>query len=143
CLKILNSNTENPYLLWDNAARAELTEFLADQQQQKMRTGECDPALGGEFVFTVHEKELVIGDIFVRVYNEQPTFTLENPKGFTIDLLEYLGSQAQYFHSLMALQKRDVEATANAHRLRNVEMGLEALRNVIRNNPVMGLEEGH
>ena len=35
----------------------------------------------------------------------------------------------------MALQKRDVEATANAQRLRNVEMGLEALRNVIRNNP--------
>ncbi|KAI0215551.1 DnaJ-like subfamily C member 13 [Lamellibrachia satsuma] len=135
CLKILNSNTENPYLLWDNAARAELTEFLADQQQQKIRTGECDPALGGEFVFSVHAKELVIGDIFVRVYNEQPTFPLENAKGFTIDLLEYLGSQAQYFHSLMALQKRDVEATANAQRLRNVEMGLEALRNVIRNNP--------
>ena len=39
--------------------------------------GECDPALGGEFVFTVHAKELVIGEIFVRIYNEQPTFTLE------------------------------------------------------------------
>ena len=42
----------------------------------------------------------------------------------------------------MALQKRDVEATANAHRLRNVEMGLEALRNVIRNNPGMSLHLG-
>ena len=37
-LKILNSNTENPYLIWDNATRAELTEFLTDQQQQKIRT---------------------------------------------------------------------------------------------------------
>ncbi len=37
-LKILNSNTENPYLIWDNATRAELAEFLMDQQQQKIRT---------------------------------------------------------------------------------------------------------
>ena len=37
-LKLLNSNTENPMLIWDNATRAELTEYLADQQQQKIRT---------------------------------------------------------------------------------------------------------
>ncbi len=39
--------------------------------------GECDPALGSEFQFTVHSKELIIGEIFVRIYNEQPTFPLE------------------------------------------------------------------
>ena len=39
--------------------------------------GECDPALGAEFVFSVHSKELIIGEIFVRIYNEQPTFPLE------------------------------------------------------------------
>ena len=57
--------------------------------------GECDHSLGADFVFEVHAKELIVGEIFVRVYNEQPTFVLENPKGFTIDLLDYLGSQAQ------------------------------------------------
>ncbi|KAK2150998.1 hypothetical protein LSH36_380g05005 [Paralvinella palmiformis] len=134
-LKILNSNTENPYLIWDNATRAELTEFLVDQEQQKIRTGECDQQLGADFVFTVHEKELIIGEIFVRIYNEQPTFTLENPKGFTIDLLDYLGSQAQYLHSLMALKQHDITTNANSQRLINVEMGLEALRNVLHNNP--------
>jgi hypothetical protein len=39
--------------------------------------GECDPALGAEFVFTAHAKELIIGDVYVRVYNEQPAFPLE------------------------------------------------------------------
>lgn len=39
--------------------------------------GECDPAFGAEFVFTVHSKELIVGDVFVRIYNEQPTFALE------------------------------------------------------------------
>ena len=50
--------------------------------------GECDPALGGEFVFTVHAKELVIGEIFVRIYNEQPTFTLE--VGTCLSLLGFM-----------------------------------------------------
>lgn len=37
-LKILNSNTENPYLIWDNATRMELTEYLTDQQTKVMKT---------------------------------------------------------------------------------------------------------
>jgi len=39
--------------------------------------GECDPALGAEFMFSVRSKELIIGDVYVRIYNEQPTFPLE------------------------------------------------------------------
>lgn len=37
-LKILNSNTENPYLIWDNRTRAELTKYLEEQQQSIVRT---------------------------------------------------------------------------------------------------------
>lgn len=142
-LKVLNSNTENPYLIWDNATRAELTEFLSEQQQSKIRTGECDPGFGSDFVFSVHAKELVVGEIFVRVYNEQPSFPLENPKGFTIDLLDFLGSQAQYLHSLMSLQQQQMTKT-NLERLQNVEMALEALRNVIKNHPGVEIQAiGH
>ena len=39
--------------------------------------GECDPSLGSDFVFEIHAKELIVGEIFVRVYNEQPTYPLE------------------------------------------------------------------
>lgn len=37
-LKVLNSNTENPYLIWDNSTRAELTEYLEQQQKSKIRS---------------------------------------------------------------------------------------------------------
>ena len=37
-LKLLNSNTENPYLIWDNRTRAELTKYLEDQQKAIIRT---------------------------------------------------------------------------------------------------------
>ncbi|XP_039252268.2 dnaJ homolog subfamily C member 13-like isoform X1 [Styela clava] len=107
-LKILNSNTENPYLIWDNSTRIELTEFLKEQQRMVIRTGECDPTFGSDFVFTVHGKELIIGDIFVRIYNEQPTFPLMEPHTFAKKLLDYLGSQAEYVLSLMALNQQQI-----------------------------------
>ncbi|KAJ8321004.1 hypothetical protein KUTeg_002591 [Tegillarca granosa] len=117
-LKILNSNTENPYLIWDNATRAQLNEFLTDQQQKVIKTGESDPDYGSTFVFEVHSKELIVGEIFVRVYNEQPTFPLE------------------YLHSLMMLQQQSKKSSQaqNSTRLKQVELALEGLRNVIKNN---------
>ncbi|XP_062518532.1 LOW QUALITY PROTEIN: dnaJ homolog subfamily C member 13-like [Corticium candelabrum] len=137
-LKILNSNTENPYLIWDNATRAELTDYVTKQQQSQIRTGECDSELGASFEFTVHKDELLVGEIFVRVYNEQPTFVLENSNKFITDLLNFLGSQAEYLHSLMALTASDVDTSKtgqNASRLKNSQLAMEALRNCIRNNP--------
>ncbi|GFR63073.1 LOW QUALITY PROTEIN: DnaJ-like protein subfamily C member 13 [Elysia marginata] len=132
-LKILNSNTENPYLIWDNATRAQLSEYLNDQQQKIMKSGDCDPSYGADFVFEIHAQELIVGDIFVRIFNEQPMFVLENPKGFTIDLLDYLGSQAQYLHSQLMLQKE--RSPDHLSRMKHIEMALEALRNIIKASP--------
>ncbi|XP_013923459.1 PREDICTED: dnaJ homolog subfamily C member 13 [Thamnophis sirtalis] len=135
-LKMLNSNTESPYLIWNNRTRIELLEFLESQQESMIKTGECDKSYGSEFIFSDHAKELIVGEIFVRVYNEVPTFQLELPKAFAASLLDYVGSQAQYLHTLMAItQTGKVESNQHGERLRRVEMALEALRNVIKHNP--------
>ena len=76
-LKLLNSNTESPYIIWDNSTRTELREFLKEQQTSKIRTGESDPNFGAEFRFSAHKDELVVGNVFVRIYNQQPSFPLE------------------------------------------------------------------
>ncbi|XP_043082003.1 dnaJ homolog subfamily C member 13-like isoform X3 [Puntigrus tetrazona] len=135
-LKLLNSNSETPYLIWNNGTRAELVEFLEEQQESNIKRGECDRSFGSEFLFSEHGKELIVGEIFVRVYNEQPAFPLEHPKALASSLLDYVGSQAQYLHTLLAMtQTNKVESQQHAQRLRWAEMALEALRNVIRNNP--------
>lgn len=36
-LKLLNSNSENPYLIWNNGTRAELLEFLEIQQEGNIK----------------------------------------------------------------------------------------------------------
>lgn len=40
--------------------------------------GECDDtSYGADFVYDALKDELVVGEIYVRVFNEQPTFVLE------------------------------------------------------------------
>ncbi|XP_019858666.1 PREDICTED: dnaJ homolog subfamily C member 13 [Amphimedon queenslandica] len=134
-LKILNSNTENPYLIWDNRTRAELTDYLLTQQKSMIRSGECDMSFGEDFKYSVLKDELVIGEVYIRVYNEQPTFVLEDPKGFATAVLDFIGSNAQYLHSLMAMTASDIDKGQHAVRLKNVEMALEALYNVLHANP--------
>jgi DnaJ family protein C protein 13 len=46
--------------------------------------GECDPDFGSMFEFSIHKKELQVGEIFVRIYNEQPTFPLEVRAAFML-----------------------------------------------------------
>ncbi|CAJ0577607.1 unnamed protein product, partial [Mesorhabditis spiculigera] len=90
-LKTLNSNTENPYLIWDNATRAELLEFVDRHRNAGKNSSEL---FGAEFSLTIYAKELIVGDVFIRIYNEQPSFVLDDAKGFGADLLEYIGKHA-------------------------------------------------
>ncbi|XP_062544604.1 dnaJ homolog subfamily C member 13 isoform X2 [Armigeres subalbatus] len=93
-LKLLNSNTRNPYLIWDNGTRAQLLDFLEYQRTNASKEQYEDVAdiheLVNAFSFDAHRDELKIGGIFIRIYNEMPTFPITNPKSFVIDLLEFL-----------------------------------------------------
>ncbi|KAJ9591558.1 hypothetical protein L9F63_001912 [Diploptera punctata] len=128
-LKTLNGNCETPYLLWDNGTRAELREFL--ELESRFGMDKNDPSCGIDFVYSAHSKELVVGEIFVRIYNQQPTYPIENPKGFSIDLLEFLGSQSEHLNTVGSISL----SPAEKERIQHVIMSLEALCNVIKNNP--------
>ncbi|XP_046663118.1 LOW QUALITY PROTEIN: dnaJ homolog subfamily C member 13-like [Homalodisca vitripennis] len=124
-LKLLTSNSENPYLMWDNSTRAELQDFLETQCAQR----EHQPLTDIQFSYSGHATELVIGNVFIRLYNNQPAFPIKNPKGFLLDLLEYV---RLYQPSQRGDEPSDPE------RNDRVTMALQALSNVINSNP--GLE---
>ncbi|KAB7502591.1 DnaJ-like protein subfamily C member 13 [Armadillidium nasatum] len=131
-LKILTSNVQTPYLIWDNGTRAQLLDFLQINQQKHVKTGESDPNYGAEFVFEAHKDELIIGGVFIRIYNEQPNFPIENPKELTVELLQFIGSETQYVHSLLSLSSSN--SNAQNPRLNYVAQALQALANNIKNN---------
>ncbi|ETN81937.1 DnaJ domain protein [Necator americanus] len=139
-LKTLNSNTENPYLIWDNGTRAELLEFVERHRTSREQTSEL---FGAEFQLSIHAKELVVGDIFVRIYNEQPTFPLLEPKKVAMDLLDYMG---RYAGELTGQLKKptngnliDIDwSSSNANKMsadEKVTMCAEALANLVSANP--------
>jgi len=71
-LTLLTTNSETPYLLWHNGTRQELKTFL-DEMQSPQAESEL---FGAEFRFEAYAEELVIGDIFVRLFIQQPAFQL-------------------------------------------------------------------
>jgi len=124
-LKLLNSNSENPYLVWNNGTRAELTDFLEEQRDSAVRRGESDPAFGAEFKFTAHAKELVVGTVYLRIYNGNPTFPLEDPKRFTVDLIDFVKESITHLNSQCIFPSEETKSG---------ELALQSLAHVIRNN---------
>lgn len=71
-LKTLGSNCETPYMVWDNSTRAELNDFLDTMCNQKESINLETIGL----TFSSHRNELIVGNIFIRVFNEQSHFTI-------------------------------------------------------------------
>uniref|UniRef100_A0AC35U0N7 J domain-containing protein n=1 Tax=Rhabditophanes sp. KR3021 TaxID=114890 RepID=A0AC35U0N7_9BILA len=86
-LKTLTTNTEDPYLIWDNATRAELLDFV---EGHRLSSVSASDLFGAEFRMSIYAQELIVGEIFVRVYNEQPNFVLYAPKESFMDIICYL-----------------------------------------------------
>eukprot|EP00055_Hartaetosiga_balthica_P006980 m.23293 g.23293 ORF g.23293 m.23293 type:complete len:2228 (-) comp5537_c0_seq1:183-6866(-) len=135
-LKLFNGNSETPYIIWDNSTRAELSDFIEGQQESIIKHGEQDPSLGGNIVYSAHSDEVVVDDIFVRVYNEQPSYPIAEAQRFTKALLEYIENKAQFVWSASSSESAMEESDAKiAKALTDVAQALESLRNVIKANP--------
>lgn len=132
-LKMLNSNVEIPYLIWNNATRAELIDYLANTQKSIIQSGECpDESYGAEFVFSSFKSELMVGNVFIRIYNSQPSYTLRDPAELVQALLNHIGGQSQYIHSALSLSE---DAGLNSESFTEVEETLKALSLAIKFNP--------
>merc|ERR1719341_2300226 len=130
-LKLLTTNSENPYLAWNNGTRAELSGFLEEQRDSAVRRGESDPAFGAEFKFSQHTNELVVGTVYLRIYNSNPTFVLEDPKSFVVDLLEFIKAKTESMTSQSIFPTEDTK---------HGQMALESLGNVIKNTSGVELQ---
>ncbi|EDQ93103.1 uncharacterized protein MONBRDRAFT_17362 [Monosiga brevicollis MX1] len=129
-LKTFNTNTENPYLIWDNSTRAELKDFVEDQQEEMVKTGQSEDLWVEKFAFSAHKDELIVDDVFIRIYNEQPSFVILQPKRFTAALLKYIGDTAQYVWSADAM----ATTISKEGIYKRLAQAMNALRNCLRSN---------
>lgn len=86
----LNSNLETPEIIWNSSTRAELLKFVEEQRACQGPDGSYDVKDSHTFVFEALSKELFVGNVYLRVYNDQPEFEISEPDVFCVALVDFI-----------------------------------------------------
>ncbi|KAL6517010.1 DnaJ subfamily C grv2 [Orobanche hederae] len=89
-LSTLNSNLESPEIIWNSSTRAELLKFVEEQRTNLSHDGSYDLKDSHSFVYEALSKELYIGHVYLRVYNDQPDFEITEPEDFCHALVDFI-----------------------------------------------------
>ncbi|KAH7286770.1 hypothetical protein KP509_32G022100 [Ceratopteris richardii] len=86
----LNSNLESPEIIWNSSTRGELLKYVDKQRVSQCQDGSYDMTEATSFNYKSLSKELHIGEVYLRVYNEQPDYELSQPELFCDSLLKFI-----------------------------------------------------
>ncbi|CAN0900814.1 DnaJ homolog subfamily C GRV2 [Linum grandiflorum] len=89
-LSKLNSNLESPEIIWNSATRGELLKFVDQQRASAGPDGSYDLKDSHAFFYDALSKELFIGNVYLRVYNDQPDSDISEPEVFCIALVDFI-----------------------------------------------------
>ncbi|KAI4335805.1 hypothetical protein L6164_014414 [Bauhinia variegata] len=89
-LSILNTNLESPEIIWNSSTRAELLKFVEEQRTAQGPDGSYDIKDALDFVYKAISSELFIGNVYLRVYNDQPDFEISEPEAFCVALIDFI-----------------------------------------------------
>ncbi|XP_037497273.1 dnaJ homolog subfamily C GRV2 isoform X2 [Jatropha curcas] len=89
-LSKLNTNLESPEIIWNSSTRAELLKFVDQQRASMGPDGSYDITDSQTFKYKALSKELFIGNVYLRVYNDQPDFEISEPEGFCVALIDFI-----------------------------------------------------
>ncbi|KAL2500772.1 DnaJ-like protein subfamily C GRV2 [Forsythia ovata] len=77
-------------IIWNSSIRAELLKFVDQQRAVQGPDGSYDLKESHSFVYEALSKELYIGNVYLRVYNDQPDFEISEPEVFCIALVNFI-----------------------------------------------------
>ncbi|OMO57986.1 hypothetical protein COLO4_34941 [Corchorus olitorius] len=91
-LSKLNTNLESPEIIWNSSTRAELLKFVDQQRASQGPDGSYDLKDSHVFAYEALSKELFVGNVYLRVYNDQPDFEISEPEAFCVALIDFIAS---------------------------------------------------
>ncbi|XP_065617956.1 dnaJ homolog subfamily C GRV2-like [Quercus suber] len=94
-LSRLNANLETPEIIWNSLTRAELLKYVDQQRESQGPDGSYDLKHSQVFVYEALSKELFVGNVYLRVYNDQPDFEISEPEAFCVALIEFISHQVR------------------------------------------------
>lgn len=86
----LNANLESPEIIWNSSTRGELLKFVDKQRVSQCQDGSYEMKEAQLFKYKSLAKELHVGEVYLRVYNEQPDYELSQPDLFCDSLLQFI-----------------------------------------------------
>ncbi|KAG0472993.1 hypothetical protein HPP92_014850 [Vanilla planifolia] len=89
-LSNLNSNLESPEIIWNSLTRAELLKFVEQQRANQCPDGSYDLIDSHSFAYQSLSKELHVGNVYLRVYNNQPDYEISEAETFCVALLKFI-----------------------------------------------------
>lgn len=127
-LSDLNSSVTSPQVIWNNAMREELLNAAEAQRTSPNLT------MATQHSYKALQGELVVSGVFVRVYNEQPSFVLFNPGGFCKGLVTFL------YQSSSSCSGGGGGEGGEGRNEKHILSALTALKHVLESNPrLLGL----
>ncbi|KAL5729405.1 DnaJ subfamily C grv2 [Ranunculus cassubicifolius] len=159
-LSNLNANLESPEIIWNSSTRAELLKFVDDQRSSQGPDGSYDLGESQAFTYEALSKELHVGNVYLRVYNDQPDYEISEPEAFCVALLDFISSllhnqfgtehevenQSDSMDSTLESselqngtvdggENQQVESKEDSILVKNLQMGLTSLQNLLTNSP--------
>ncbi|KAI5320494.1 PREDICTED: dnaJ [Prunus dulcis] len=89
-LSKLNNNLESPEIIWNSSTRAELLKFVDQQRASQGPDGSYEMKDSHVFAYKALSKELYVGNVYLRVYNDQPDFEISEPEAFCVALIDFI-----------------------------------------------------
>jgi len=93
-VSLLDSQHENPELIWNDDIRAKVARVVHDQCRKHYRDHQQNPSLhwtlGEDFALSLEDVtgEVVVAGVYLRLFAANPGWVLRRPKQFMIELLE-------------------------------------------------------
>lgn len=100
---MFDSTTENPELIWNNEIRGRVRELVGQQLQELLIAQSRDVSAKWNVSVqpnaanlteeptaysTAIAGELIVGGVFIRLFNKNPGWTVRHPKQFATELME-------------------------------------------------------
>ncbi|CAI0389808.1 unnamed protein product [Linum tenue] len=89
-LSKVNSNLESPEIIWNSSTRGELLKFVDQQRASADPGGSYDLKDSHAFSYDALSKELFVGNVYLRVYNDQPDSEISEPEVFCVALVDFI-----------------------------------------------------
>ncbi|KAK1413925.1 hypothetical protein QVD17_29662 [Tagetes erecta] len=113
----LNSNMELPEIIWNSSTRAELLKFV-DHKRAALAPGDSHSLKDSHtFLYEALSKEILIGNVYLRIYNDQPDFEISEPEFFCAALVEFISRviHNQPVNTLMKGSNHDTSELVSNH----------------------------